>query len=61
MIALTWAQGGEDAKVDQKPNQKERKELCWKTWKEARAVAVTSESWRSWAEALCITGCGVEQ
>lgn len=32
-----------------------RKELGWKPFEEARAIAVIRERWRSWKEDLCTT------
>ena len=63
MIALTWAPEGKRRKG--RPNwatwrrtvEKERKELGWNTWEEARAVAVNRDRWRSLTEALCTTRC----
>ena len=62
MIALTWAQEGKRRKGRPKTTwrrtvEKERKELGWNTWEEARAVAVNRDRWRSLTEALCTTRC----
>ena len=62
MIALTWAPEGKRCKGRPKTTwrrtvEKERKELGWNTWEEARAVAVNRDRWRSLTEALCTTRC----
>ena len=62
MIASIWAPEGKRRKGRPKTTwrrtvEKERKELGWNTWEEARAVAVNRDRWRSLTEALCTTRC----